>query len=127
MKTRLLLCALAAVFLVACDSPERTVQTARKQLNEFQAVPDSARQAAVEQTLAKLDGQIAELEKKGDVVQVDLFRRQAASLKGDFQAARLAKTINDTKNAIKGIGEAMKDAGKSFSETLKNSAKDTNE
>lgn len=127
MKSRLVLCALAALFLAGCDSAQRTVETARKQLTEFKASPDSARQAALEQSLAKLDGQIAGLEKKGDTVQADLFRRQAAALRSDFQAARLAKSLNDAKNAIQGFGDAIKDAGKSFSETLRNSSKNTNE
>ena len=127
MKTRLpiALCALAALLLIGCDSAQRTAETTRKQLSEFHAAPDITKQAAIEQSLAKLDRQIDDLEKKGDTVQADIFRRQAASLKGDFQAARLAKTLNDAKNAIEGFGNAIKEAGKSFGETLINSSKDT--
>mgnify|MGYP003612523928 CR=1 FL=1 len=109
--------ALAAVMVFAgCDSPSRTVDTTRRQLSAYQANPDAANQAAVEESLAKLDAQVGELEKKGDRVQADLFRRQAFSLRTDFQAA-----INSASKAIQGIGEAFKDAGKSFSETFKNS------
>jgi predicted small secreted protein len=125
--------ALATVFFVAicavlagCESPESTVSTARRQLADFQAKPDNERQAAVERTLSKLDGQVAELEKKGDAVRADLFRRQALSLKSDFQAAKMARALTEAKNAIQGFGEAIKDAGKSFSETLSNAAKGTN-
>ena len=128
MKTRfsIILCAFAALFLVGCDSAQRTVDTTRRQLSEFQAAPDNAKLAAVEQSLAKLDRQIADLEKSGDKVQADIFRRQAASIRGDFQAARLAKTLNDAKNAFQGFGEAIKDAGKSFNATLQNASKGTN-
>ena len=128
MKRRfsIFLCALAALLLAGCDSAQRTADTARKQLAEFQAAPDSAKQAAVERSLAKLDQQIASLQDKGDSANAAILRRQAASLKGDFQAARLAKTLNDAKNAIQGFGEAIKDAGKSFNNTLRNSAKETN-
>jgi predicted small secreted protein len=125
--------ALATVFIVVicalltgCESPESTVSTARRQVADFQAKPDSERQAAVERTLSKLDGQVAELEKKGDAVRADLFRRQALSLKSDFQAAKMARALTEAKNAIQGFGEAIKDAGKSFSETLSNAAKGTN-
>ena len=128
MKTRfsLVFCALAALFLVGCDSAQRTVDTARKQLMEFQAAPDAAKQAAVEKSLAKLDRQIDDLEKNGEPAEAAILRHQASSLKGDFQAARLAKTLRDAKNAIQGFGDAIKDAGKSFNDTLRNSSKDTN-
>ena len=111
----------ALLALAGCHSPARTVDTARRQLSAFQAAPDAEKQAAVEQSLASLDAQVDELEKKGDHVQADLFRRQASSLRTDFQAAKMARAFNDASKAIQGIGEAIKDAGKSFSETLKNS------
>ena len=128
MKSRfsLVLCLLAALSLAGCDSAQRTAETARRQLSEFQAAPGAAKQAAVEQSLAKLDREIEALQEKGQVADAAVFRRQAASLKGDFQAARLAKTLNDAKNAIQGIGEAIKDAGKSFNDTLRNSSRETN-
>ncbi len=118
--------ALAAVLLAltGCDSPARTVDSTRRQLAAFQASPDAAKQAAVEASLAKLDDQVASLERKGDTIQADLFRGQASRLRTDFQAAKMARAFNDAKNAIQGIGDAFKDAGKSFSETFKNS--DTN-
>ena len=114
--------AVAAVMVFAgCDSPSRTVDTTRRQLSAYQANPDAANQAAVEASLAKLDAEVGELEKKGDRIQADLFRRQAFSLRTDFQAAKMATAINSASKAIQGIGEAFKDAGKSFSETFKNS------
>ena len=58
-----------ALALAGCDSPTRTVETTRRQIAEFQASPTDQRQAAVEESLAKLDVQIAELAKKGDAVQ----------------------------------------------------------
>jgi uncharacterized lipoprotein YajG len=118
---RWIVAAAALVILTGCDSPNRTVDTARKQLSAFQASPDADKQAAVELSLAKLDAQVEQLEKKGDHVQADIFRRQAFSIRTDFQAAKMARAFNDAKKAIQGIGEAFKDAGKSFSETFKNS------
>ena len=118
---RWIFAAAAIIGLAGCDSPSRTVETTRRQLSAYQANPDAAHQAAVEESLAKLDAQVAELEKKGDRIQADLFRRQAFSLRTDFQAAKMAQVINTASKAIQGIGEAFKDAGKSFSETFKNS------
>ncbi len=119
MKLRVVAAA-ALLVLAGCDSPSRTIDAARHQLAAFQAAPDAQKQAAVEQSLAKLDAQVDELEKKGDHVQADLFRRQASSLRTDFQAAKLASAFNNASKAIQGIGEAFKDAGKSFSETFNN-------
>lgn len=124
MKHHLVAAVVVVLTLAGCDSPSRTVETTRKQLSEFQANPDAARQAAVEKSLDKLDSQVAELEKKGLGTQADEFRRESFTLHTDFQAAKMARAINDAKNAIQGFGEAFKAAGKSFSETFKNS--DTN-
>lgn len=110
--------------LTGCDSPARTVDVARKQLSAFQSSPDADKQTAVEQSLVKLDAQVDELEKKGDHIHADFFRQQASTLRTDFQAAKMARALNQAKQAIEGIGKAFKDAGKSFSETFKNS--DTN-
>lgn len=114
-----------AACLAACDSPGRTVQTTKARISAFQANPDSSKQAAVEESLARLDLQVGELEKKGDTIKADLFRRQAASLRSDFQAAKMSKAINDAKKAIEGIGDAFKEAGKTIGEALKSSP-DTN-
>ncbi len=119
MKLRVVAAA-ALLVLAGCDSPARTAGTARKQLAAFQAAPDAQKQAAVEQSLAKLDAQVDDLDKKGDRGQADIFRRQAFTLRTDFQAAKLASALNNASKAIQGIGEAFKDAGKSFSETFKN-------
>jgi hypothetical protein len=117
---RSLLAVACLVVLAGCDSPSRTVDSAKKELSAFQAAPDAAKQAAVEQTLAKLDVQIDALEKKGDHTQADSFRQQAFNLRSDFQAAKVAKALKDATKAIQGIGEAFKEAGKTFSDTFKN-------
>lgn len=123
-RTALLL--LLSLLLTACQSPESTIATIRKQITEFKSAPDDFKQLAIEKSFAKLDEQIAELERKGDATQADLFRRQATALQSDFQAARMARALTDAKNAIEGFGNAIKDAGKSFTETLGNLSKETN-
>jgi len=120
MKLRVVAAA-ALLVLAGCDSPSRTADIAQRQLAAFQAAPDAQKQAAVEQSLARLDAQVDELDKHGDHVQADLFRRQASILRTDFQAAKMARAFHDASKAIQGIGEALKDAGKSFNETFKNS------
>jgi hypothetical protein len=125
MRKTLALLAIAAG-LAACDSPGRTVQITKAQISAFQANPDSAKQTAVEESLARLDLQVGELEKRGDPIQADLFRRQATRLRSDFQAAKMSQALNDAKKAIEGIGDAFKEAGKTIGEALKSSS-DTNQ
>jgi uncharacterized protein YukE len=105
--------------LVACDSPEKTVSATSHQIAEFQAAPDAAKQAEIEASLVRLDAQVEALAKKGDRVQADLFRRQAQSLRSDFQAAKMARALKDAKTAIEGIGQAFQEAGKTIGETFR--------
>lgn len=126
MKTnRLFLFLLLAAFTLAgCDSPQRTIDTLRAEIAAFKSAPDEKKQAAIETHFAKLEEQIAKTEAK-DSVKADLLKRQYAGLQGEYQAAKLAKTLNDAKNAIQGIGEAFKEGARSFGETLKNSGTDS--
>ena len=124
--SRAALLLLLSLLLAACQSPESTIATIRKQISEFKSAPDDVKQTAIEKSFVKLEEQIAELERKGDATQSDLFRRQATALQSDFQAARMARALSDAKNAIEGFGNAIKDAGKSFTETLGNLSKETN-
>lgn len=124
--SRAALLLLLSLLLAACQSPESTIATIRKQISEFKFTPDDVKQTAIEKSFVKLDEQIAELVSKGDTTQADLFRRQATALQSDFQAARMARALSDAKNAIEGFGNAIKDAGKSFTETLGNLSKETN-
>ena len=122
---RWLFTAAIVLALAGCDSASQTVDTARKELAAFQAAPDAEKQAAVEKSLNKLDAQVEQIAQKGDRAQADLLRNQASNLRTDFQAAKMARTFNEVKTAIQGIGSALQEAGKSFSETIKNG--DTNQ
>lgn len=115
---------LAAFTLTGCDSPQRTIDTLRAEITAFKAAPDEKKQAQIETNFAKLEEQIAKTETK-DSVKADLLRRQYAGLQGEYQAAKLARTLNDAKNAIQGIGEAFKEGAKSFGESLKSSGTDS--
>lgn len=106
--------------LAGCDNPQRTIDDLRKEIAAFKAAPDEKKQAVIEAQFAKLEEQINETATK-DSIKADLLRRQYAGLQGEYQAAKLARTINDAKNALQGLGEAFKEGAKSFGETLKSS------
>jgi hypothetical protein len=108
-----------ALSLTGCDNPQRTADTLRNEIAAFKISPDPKKQAEIEANFSKLDQQINQLETK-DTTKADLLRRQYVNLQAEYQAAKLAKTVNDVKNAVEGIGNAFKEGAKSFGETLKN-------
>ncbi len=119
MKHALTFLALA-VLLTSCDNPQKNTDTLRKEIAEFKAAPDEQRQLVIEQSFAKLERQIQELEKRSDP-KADGLKEQLLALRGDYQAAKVNKALNDTKNAIQGIGEAVKDGAKSIGDIFKGS------
>ncbi len=120
MKRVLASLALGAALLAGCDNPQKTVDSLRRELMEFKAAPDERKQAKIDASFAKLESQITALQEKGDE-RTDELKRQMASLRGDYQAAKMAKALQDAKSAIQGFGEALKDTARSVEDAFKNS------
>jgi outer membrane murein-binding lipoprotein Lpp len=118
MKRLVLPLVLSTILLAGCDSPQRTVVSLRKEITEFKAAPDQKKQGRIDQDFAKLERQIAELEQRGDP-KTGEFKSQLISLRSDYQAARMAKAVQDAKNAIQGFGEALKETARGFEDALK--------
>ena len=123
MKRSLLVLAAGAALLAGCDNPQRTVDSLRKEIIEFKAAPDEIKQAKIDDDFAKLEGQIAALQQRNDPKAEEL-KSQLASLRGDYQAAKMSKAVQDAKTAIQGFGNALKDTAKSVEDALKKSEKD---
>lgn len=120
MKQALILLACLAT-LVGCDNPQKTADTLRKEIADFKATPNDEKQLKIEQTFAKFQEQIAALEKRGDDLRADSMKDQLNDLRSDYQAAKVARALGDAKNAIQGIGEAVKDSAKSIGDIFKSS------
>jgi predicted small secreted protein len=118
MKRIFLAFALAAALLAGCDNPQRTVDSLRKEIIEFKAAPDEKRQAKIDEHFARLESQIAALQQRGDP-KAEALKSQLASLRADYQAARMAKAVQDAKNAIQGFGEALRDTAKSVEDAFR--------
>ncbi len=123
MKRVCIIILLGAVLLVGCDSPERTVDSLRREIAEFRIAPDEKTRVKIEQNFAKLERQVAELQQRGDSRAGEL-KNQLISLRGDYQAARMSKAVQDAKDAIQGFGEALKNTAKSFEEAFKDAERD---
>jgi predicted small secreted protein len=120
MKRALASLALGAALLAGCDNPQKTLDSLRRELMEFKAAPDERKQAKIDASFAKLESQITALQERGDE-RTDELKRQMASLRADYQAAKMAKALQDAKSAIQGFGEALKDTAKSVEDAFKNS------
>jgi hypothetical protein len=90
---------------------------------EFKAAPDEKRQAKIDEEFAKLESQIAALQQRSDP-KVDQLKSQLASLRSDYQAARMVKAVQDAKNAIQGFGDALKETAKSVEDAFKKTNSD---
>jgi len=75
--------------LIGCDSPSSTIQEIKRNLDTFKSSPNIKTKEAVEKSFAKMEVQIQDLEAKNDIVQYDLFRRQAFTLRYDFHSTLL--------------------------------------
>jgi predicted small secreted protein len=120
MKRALAALLLGTVVLSGCDSPQRTIDSLRKELMEFKAAPDDAKEARIEADFAKLENQIAVVQQKGDP-RADDLRAQLASLRSEYQTAKIARALQNARSAIQGFGEALKDTAKSVEDALKSS------
>lgn len=116
-----LLSVLIVVVVAGCDSPQSTVTNLEKEIAAFKVAPDDTKQAQIEQSFAKLDAQIATLNSKGQGLKAAEFERQAATLRSDYQTAKVARAIQDAKNAFQGVSDAVKDGVKSIGDAFKNS------
>jgi predicted small secreted protein len=120
MKRAFTALAFVAALLAGCDNPQKTVDSLRRELMEFKTAPDETKQAKIDADFAKLESQIAALQQRGDM-KADELKKQLASLRGDYQAAKMAKALQDARSAIEGFGEALKDTAKSVEDAFKNS------
>lgn len=114
---RALLALTCALVLAGCDSAQSTADKLRVEIAEFKNTPDDKKQALIEEHFAKLQTQLAALQKRGDA-KADTISDQLTSLKEQYQTAKLAKALNDAKNALQGFGQAVKDTAKDIQQTF---------
>lgn len=102
---------LATLFFAGCDNPQKTVDTLRGNIIEFQAKPDAEKQVEIDKNFLKLEDQVTKLAAKGDP-KAETYQKELIRLRSNYQAAKMAKAMDDAKNAIQGLGEAAKEGVK---------------
>lgn len=115
----MLLFGVIAFGLTGCDSPDRTLDSIRRDLAAYKLNPTPDAEVKVEQGFKKLDAQIGELTQSGRTGEAAAVESMASNLRGDFRAARMVNSLRDAQSAIEGIGSAIKDAGKSIGDVFK--------
>jgi len=115
----LLIFGIIAFGLTGCDSPDRTLDSIRRDLATYKVNPTPDAEIKVEQGFKKLDSQLAELKQSGRTAEAAAVESMASNLRGDFRAARMVNSLRDAQSAIEGIGSAIKDAGKSIGDVFK--------
>jgi hypothetical protein len=115
----MLLFGVIALGLTGCDSPDRTLDSIRRDLAAYKANPTPDAQIKIEQGFKKLDTQIEELTLSGRTGEAAAVESMASNLRGDFRAARMVNSLRDAQSAFEGIGSAFKDAGKSIGDVFK--------
>ena len=84
--SRFLAALVAVFFLMACDSPEKTIRTIRTDLDAFKKNPTPSAQKSLEEAFADIHLRIRHFEEAGDTLQADLFKRQALTLAYEYRA-----------------------------------------
>jgi len=85
---RVVLIGLLAAAVAGCDTPGGTIREIRSNLEVFKKTPNMLTLEKLDASFDKIEAQIRGLEEKGDVVQADLFRRQALTLRYEYRSIR---------------------------------------
>ena len=121
---RALFCLVVLGLFAGCShNPQGQVDLLRKEIAEYKAKPDDKQKFKIDDDLAKLEGQVAEMEKRDDPRAAE-FRSKLESLKEDYDAAKVASMMQDTQKAIQGLGKAFKDGVNSVKDAFKSSTND---
>jgi len=86
-----LLCLVFTTFFQAgCDSSAGTIREIRTNLDVFKTTPNMSTLEALDKSFAKIDAEIKVFEASNDMIQADLFRRQAMTMRYEYRATRMA-------------------------------------
>lgn len=111
--------ALFALLAAGCDSPQRTVDQLRGEIDAYAAAPADDKAAKIEQGFQKLDAQITALRSSGKDVEARAWQQELDTLRVKYAAARVGAGLQGAKQALQGIGEAFREAGKSIGDAVR--------
>jgi hypothetical protein len=124
---KLLLLLLPLLFLVACDSPQRTIEALQHDIAAYSIEPTPSADEKIQAGFAKLDADISKLNAAGKTSEADALQRQVDSLRPQYDTARLAGSLQKARHAIEGFGQSAKNLGQQIGEVFKPTPTPANE
>ena len=118
MKNILLLL-LPLLLLVACDSPQRTIEALQRDIAAYSIEPTPAAEEKMQDGFAELDADISKLNAAGKSSEAEALQRQVDALRSQYDTARLAGSLQKARNAIEGFGQSVKNLGEQIGEVFK--------
>ena len=118
MKNILLLL-LPLLFLVACDSPQKTIEALQRDIAAYSIEPTPAAEEKIQAGFARLDADISKLNAAGKSSEAEALQRQVVALRSQYDTARLAGSLQKARNAIEGFGQSVKNLGEQIGEVFK--------
>lgn len=125
----LLLALLLLLPTTGCDNPRRTTEELRKEIEAYSTDPTQARKAEIETLFAKLDEEIARLDKRAatrtgeareaTAAELAELKQTRRELQAEFQGAQLRQAVDQAKEALKGVGDSISDSLRQAGEELR--------
>jgi hypothetical protein len=116
---KLLLLLLPLLLLVACDSPQKTIEALQRDIAAYSIEPTPAADEKIQAGFAKLDTDISKLNATGKTSEADALQRQIDSLRSQYDTARLAGSLQKARHVIEGFGQSVKNLGQQIGEVFK--------
>jgi len=76
------------LLIAGCSRHEETIREIKQNLEVFKSKPNMVTLEALDKSFDKIQAQIDAMQAKGDIVQADLYRRQAFTLRYEYRAVR---------------------------------------
>jgi uncharacterized membrane protein YqiK len=119
MKKLFLTLLLPLLFLFACDSPKKTLDSLQREIAAYSIEPAPEAEQKIQAGFEKLDADIAKLNGSGKTAEAAALQRQVDTLRSQYDTARLAGSLQKARNAIQGFGESVKNLGEQIGEVFK--------
>jgi len=119
MKKILLTLLLPLLFLSACDSPKKTLDSLQREIAAYSIEPTPEAEQKIQAGFEKLDADIAKLKDSGKTAEAAELQRQVDNLRSQYDTARLAGSLQKARNAIQGFGQSVKNLGEQIGEVFK--------
>ncbi len=115
---KLLLLLLPLLLLVACDSPQKTIEALQRDIAAYSIEPTPAADEKIQTGFEKLDAEISKLNAAGKTSEAEALLRQVNSLRSQYDTARLAGSLQKARHAIEGFGQSVKTLGQQIGEVF---------